>query len=310
MFRKVIVGVAAVICLGWPALAADIHNDASATSSANVSISSKGVVTMHSRNATLVPYAVFDGTRHFARIATITADVTRRTDAEGDDPASKITVAVDDMSAESPKRLASFSDPGSEWAMLGESYFDIRQPGCCAGPTVHAVRELESGKLLYSATGDAEGGSAAWAVAPNAGPRMVRWAAFDGRTDEKAAGEGVLGLLAYGGLEGARSHLVVKGAKPLDLEDLSLGLSHGAKLVWVDAKSQKSGHPPAGGTAADPENIWSLDGVKSSESIGGFSLRLIDFNGHPLATIPISSDRLDITNAKLAPGISLVENPG
>ena len=310
MFRKVIVGVVGAICLGWPALAADIYHDASATSSADISVSSEGVVTMHSRNATLVPYAVFDGTRHFARIATITADVTRRTDAEGDDPASTISVAVDDMSAESPKRLASFSNPGSEWAMLGESYFDIRQPGCCAGPTVHAVRELETGKLLYNATGDAEGGSAAWAIAPNAGPRMVRWAAFDGRTDEKAAGEGVLGQIAYGGLEGTRSHLVLKGAKPLDVEDLSLGLSHEARLVWVDAKSQKSGHAPAGGTAADPENIWSLDGVKSSESVGGFSLRLLDFGGHPLATIPIFSDCLDITKAKLAPGISLVENPG
>ena len=310
MFREVIVGVAAAIGVGWPALAADIRHDASATSSADISVSSEGVVTMHSRNATLFPYAVFDGTRHFGRIATITADVTRRTDAEGDDPASKISVAVDDMSGESPKPLASFSDPGSEWAMLGDSYFDIRQPGCCAGPTVHAVRELETGKLLYNATGDAEGGSAAWAIAPNAGPRMVRWAAFDGRADEKASSEGVLGFLAYGSPEGMRSRLVVKGAKPLDVEDLSLGLSHEAKLIWVDAKSQNSGHAPAGGTAGDPENIWSLDGVKSSKSMGGFSLRLLDFEGRPLATIPITSDRLDITNAKLAPGISLVENPG
>ncbi len=66
--------------------------------------------------------------------------------------------------------------------------------------------------------------------------------------------------------------MTIKAGKPLDVEDISLGLSHETKLVWVEAKSQKSGYAPTGGTAADPENIWSLDGVKSAQKIGGFSL--------------------------------------
>ena len=39
--------------------------------------------------------------------------VRTRTDAEGVDPASTVSVSVDDLSAVQPRRLAAFSDPGS-----------------------------------------------------------------------------------------------------------------------------------------------------------------------------------------------------
>ncbi len=128
MLGRSIAALIAVLYSSSP-VAAELRHQASAASAADIAVSSEGVVTMHSRNATIVPYAIFDGTRHFPRIATVTADVTRRTDAEGDDPSSKVSVTVDDMSAGSQNRLASFSDPGSEWGMLGDSYIDIRQPG-------------------------------------------------------------------------------------------------------------------------------------------------------------------------------------
>lgn len=115
MSGRLVAALIAVLYSVSPVAAAELRHDASASSAADIAVSSEGVVTMHSRNATLVPYAIFDGTRHLPRLATVTADVTRRTDAEGDDPSSKVSVTVDDLSDASQKRLASFSDPGSEW---------------------------------------------------------------------------------------------------------------------------------------------------------------------------------------------------
>lgn len=301
---------AALAGLAVPAFGADTHHEATANSSATIDVKPDGTVTIHARNARLIPYAFFDGTKHWPRLATVTTDVGRRTDAEGDDPSSTVSVTVDDMSGDSPKRLATFSDPGSDGAMLGESYFDTRQPGCCGGPDVHSVHTLEDGKLLYRATGDGETGSSAWAIAPNAGPRMVRWASFDGRVEENAVKFGTIGFISYGNLDGALSKLVVKiEPKTRDAEDMNLGMSHVAKLVWLDAATQKSGRAPASGTAEDPENIWSLDKVASADKIGGFSVRLGDYDGHTLATIPIVADRLDTADAKLAKGVALSEAP-
>ena len=43
-----------------------------------------------------------------------------RTDAEGVDPGSTVSVTVDDLSGKEPRRLASFSEPGSEGVLLQE----------------------------------------------------------------------------------------------------------------------------------------------------------------------------------------------
>jgi len=292
-----------------PAQAAEIEHDVSASSSAVVEVLADGTVKTHARNTTLIPYALFDGELHLARLAAVTTDVIRRTDAEVDDPGSSVSVTVDDLSAGQLKRLASFSDPGSAGAMLGESYFDSVMPGCCAGPNVHSLRTLEDGRLLYRATGDDGSGSSAWAIAPNAGPRMVRWAAFDGRVEEAALKKGVVGYLSYGSLDGMASRLEVRAEPSRNLEDMNLGLSHLAKLVWVDAATQKNGHKPSSGSPADPENIWSLDHVTDAAKIGGFAVRLINYDGRALATIPITADRLDAAKATKAKGITLSETP-
>ncbi len=297
--------VVAGLAIAGPAFAADGHHEAKADSSATLDVKSDGTVVMHSRNAELIPYVVYNGERHLPRLATVTTDVTRRTDAEGDDPSSTVSVTVDDLSGDTPKRLSSFSDPGSEGEILGETYFDTSQPGCCAGPTVHSIRSLEDGKLLYRATGDSDAGSSAWAEAPNSRPRLIRWAAFDGVVDEAAANAGVVGYLSYGNLDGTLSRLEIKAADNKD--DMNTGLSHEAKLVWVDAKSQKSGHEPASGSPENPESIWSLDKISDPEKIGGFSVSLLNYDGHRLATIPVEADRLVAGQAKLGKGIMLSE---
>ena len=96
---------------------------------------------------------------------------------------------------------------------------------------------------------------------------------------------------------------------PAKADDLALGLSHAAKLVWVDAASQKAGYAPSAGSPQDPAQLWSLDGVTAAAKIGGFSLRLLDFDGKALATIPIEGDRLVTGRATLATGFALAASP-
>jgi len=192
---------------------------------------------------------------------------------------------------------------------LGASWFDTRQPGCCAGPTLHSLRALETGRLLYRATGDGEA-SAAWGEVPNARPALLRWAAFDGRVDEAARQRGVIGTIAYGGPEATLSRVELRSTgDPGKADDLALGLSHEAKLLWVDAASQKAGYAPSAGSPQDPAQLWSLDGVSAATKIGGFSLRLVDFDGKALATIPVEGDRLATGRATLAPGFALALIP-
>jgi hypothetical protein len=49
--------------------------------------------------------------------------------------------------------------------------------------------------------------------------------------------------------------------------------------------------------------------VSAPEKISGFSLRLLDYDGKPLATIPITADHLVPAHAKLAKGLALAEAP-
>ena len=96
---------------------------------------------------------------------------------------------------------------------------------------------------------------------------------------------------------------------PGKADDLALGLSHDAKLLWLDAASQKAGYAPSAGSPQDPAQIWSLDGVDASAKIGGFALRLLDFDGKALATIPVEGDRLVAGRATLAAGFALTLIP-
>lgn len=253
------------------------------------------VVVMQARNARLVPYVLYDGDKHHARLATSTTDVRTRTDAEGTDPASTVSFTIDDVSGKEPKRLSSFSDPGATGQIVGERYAVATMPGCCGGADIHRVHAAETGGALFRATGDVAMGSTAWAEAPNAKPRTVRWAAFDGEVAEKEAASGVLGHIAYGSDEGVMSVVELR-AKARD-DDLALGLSHAAELVWIDPKARAENGPPSPGAADSPQAIWVIEGVVDPARLGGFSLALT-LENRRLLEIPIAADRLDASRAE------------
>ncbi|MBX6323371.1 MAG: hypothetical protein IRY94_16225, partial [Rhodospirillaceae bacterium] len=284
---------------------AERRHEAAASSHAEVAVAPDGTLTLHARNARLEPYALFDGERYLPRLATVTTDVRQRTDAEGYDPSSTVSVTVDDLSGPTPVRLAAFSDPGAAGVRLTEEYFDSLMTGCCGGPTLHSVRALETGRLLFRATGDGDGGSSAWAEVPNARPPILRWAAFDGAVDEEALARGVVGVIAYGSREATLSRLELRAATAEAATDLNLGLSHEARLVWIDEVSGEPGDQPASGSPAAAEPIWSLEGVAAPDGMTGFALRLLDYDGKPLVTIPVRGDRLAGEDAMAAEGLSL-----
>src|SRR5262249_51450810 len=149
--------------------------DGTASSSVHVESTTSGdagkTIVMSVKNARLVPYVIYvwrdaqqsDADALQARLATITTDVKTRTDAEGVDPGSTVTVTVDDVSAKEPRRLASFSEPGSEGVMLGHRYFSAIMPGCCDSSQIHRVHALETGRALFRSTGPDPAGTAGWA---------------------------------------------------------------------------------------------------------------------------------------------------
>ncbi|MGE5270728.1 MAG: hypothetical protein ACM3JG_13760 [Thiohalocapsa sp.] len=293
--RFILAGVAAALALAAVTAAAQTTHMFSATSEVRVETTADGTVAMRSRNARLVPYALFDGEKYHARLATITSDVRRRTDAEGVDPASSVAFEIKDLSTADAKTLASFSEPGAHGRIVGERYAVATMPGCCAGADVHRVHAAETGKALYTATGDAALGSAAWAEAPNAKPRTVRWAAFDGNVSDKEAAAGLLGHIAYGNDAGKLSAVDIYAKAPDD--DLAMGLAHTAALVWLDGKAPRDGGPPASGTADGPQAIWAIEGIADGAKLGGFEVALM-LGKRRLATIPIRGDRLIAGEAK------------
>jgi hypothetical protein len=294
---------AAALVLGWPfAAAAQIVHETTATSTARVELAADGTVIMHARNALLVPYALFDGDKYHARLATITTDVISRTDAEGEDPKSTVAFVIEDLSGAKPQRLADFTDPGSVGLLVGERYGVATIKGCCGGVDIHRVRALETGRALFRSTGDADLGSAAWAEAPNAKPRTVRWAAFDGEVDDKDAAKGLLGHIVYGSDAGPLSTIELR-AKARD-DDLSLELSHSSVLVWIDPKPSAEKRVPSSGEAGFPQDIWAIEGKSNPAQLGGFSVALM--LGHKrLVTIPIDRDRLVPAQAKTQDGITV-----
>jgi hypothetical protein len=294
---------AAILVLGAAGVAdAQTFHELSAASSAHVEITQDGNVAMRARNARLVPYVLYDGDQNSARLATITTDVRTRTDAEGLDPASTVSFDVDDLSGLHPKRLSSFSAPGGVGAIVGERYGVATMPGCCGGADVHRVHALETGQALFRSTGDSPMGTNAWAEAPNAKPRTVRWAAFDGDISEKEAEAGLLGRISYGSDEGLLSSVELRTKTRND--DLALGLSHMAVLLWIDPKAGRANSATASGTADSPQQIWAIEGIADPTRIGGFRLEL-RLDSRRLMEIPIASDRLATTRARTTASITV-----
>jgi hypothetical protein len=285
-----------------PARAQTLY-DGTASSSVHVESTSSSdagkAIVMSVRNARLVPYVIYvwrdqqsDADALQARLAMVTTDVKTRTDAEGVDPGSTVSVTVDDVSAKEPRHLSSFSDPGSDGVMLGRRYFATTMPGCCDSPQVHRVRVLETGRALFRSTGPDPAGSAAWADVPNAKPEIVRWAAFDGEIQEGDAKHGLLGHISYGDSDGPLSVLEVRTRlRGEAYANLWEGVAHNAKLIWIDPRAGKETGGPSSGDPDSPKDIWATEGTKDPKQLGGFQLALM-LEGKRLATIPVAGDRL------------------
>ena len=306
--KRLIALAAALIPLA--AAHAQTAHDASATSTAHVETikTEEGgtAVVMKVRNARFVPYYIYAADNQYpARLVTIVTEVLTRSDREGADPSSTVSVTVDDLSGTETKRLAAFSDPGSEGEVIARRYFAATMPGCCDSPDIHRVRALETGRELFQSTGPGDFGSAAWAEVPNSHPGIVRWAAFDGEVDETQFKAGVLGTIAYGSDAGPVSRIRIATSVGEDEHnDLWEGLAHNATLRWIDPK-----HPAGdtGETAGDPESptgLWSLEGVTDPKLIQGFELQVL-VDGKAIATIPVVEDRLVVKGATLEKNFSL-----
>lgn len=303
-------GAAALAAALWaaPAVAQTVH-ESTAKSSVRVEVTKnkdgEEVVIMVARNAQLVPYTLFDGEHQLPRLATVTTDVKTRTDAEGVDPASTVTVTVDDLGGAKPKRLASFSDPGASGEVIAGRYFASTTPGCCDAPQIHRVRSLETGRALFRSTGPDLLGSVAWAEAPNAHPAIVRWAAFDGAFEGDEP-KGRLGRIVYGGPDGPISFVELRATLPDDsFNDLWEGLAHNAVLVWLDPKAPTDAGPPGSGDPGSPQSMWVADKLDDAKRFGGFQLLLM-LDGKQVAGIPVIADRLVPTRATLPDKITLV----
>lgn len=305
------------LCLAaalMPAVVVAAHaqtgHDASATSSAHVETiktdEGETTVVMKVHNARFVPYYVYAADNDYpARLVSIVTDVVTRSDREGPDSSSTVSVTIDDLSGKEPKRLAAFSDPGDEGEVIARRYFASTMPGCCDSPAVHRVRGLETGRALFRSTGPGDLGSAAWAEVPNARPAIQRWAAFDGDVGDEQFKTGVLGFITYGSDDGAIGRVrVATSAGEDEHNDLWEGLAHGASLVWIDPKKTGDAGGEAQGEAESPTPLWSLDGLSDPTKLGGFRLALM-LDKRRLALIPVTGDRLVIERATLAPKVTL-----
>lgn len=306
--RAPIAIIAALLTLAMFEAQAQTIHEFTAQSSGRVEVTGDGAVLTQARNARLVPYALFDGEKYHPRLATITTDVRTRTDAEGADPKSTVRFRIEDLSGEKPKLLAEFVEPGTTGHIVGARYGVATMPGCCGGADIHHVRALETGRALYRSTGDAELGSDAWAEAPNARPRTVRWAAFDGEVGDKDMAQGLLGHIVYGNDDGPLSAVELRSKAKARDDDLALELSHSAVLVWIDPKPGPEKRAPASGAAAFPQEIWAIEGKSDPAQLGGFSLALM-LGKKALLMIPIDHDRLAPGRAKTMGRVNLAAVP-
>jgi hypothetical protein len=309
MTRRVSSAALCALLSAAPAAWAQTSYDGTASSSVHIESTSSSdaskAILMRVKNARLVPYVIYvwrdaqqsDADALQVRLATITTDVTTHTDAEGVDPSSTVTVTVDDVSGKEPRRLASFSEPGSEGVMLGHHYFSAIMPGCCDSPQIHRVHVLETGRALFRSTGPDPAGTVAWAGVPNARPEIVRWAAFDAAIESADAQHGLLGRISYGDDNGPLSVLEVRTRLRGEAYDnLWEGVAHGAKLIWVDPKGTRDTGGPSSGDPDSPKDIWAAEGTKDPKQLGGFQLALT-LDGKRLAAIPIAGDQLVASRA-------------
>lgn len=310
--------IAAAVAASGAAQAGDQKlTDLKATSTVSIAKDGEGSYAARVTNSRFLPYVTLDeqGISHF-RLLTVVSSQELRTDREPVDPAAQVSVTVDDIAGDKPKRLAAFKDTGADGALIAARYFAATQPGCCGGADSHHVRLLESGRHLFQSTGPGPVGISAWASFPNARPEQIRWAAFAGVDDEAQYKAGVLGTLTYGNETGPLTSLqVVRPKAPAENDDLDLALANGATLLWIDSKEKVppadptlANAGPASGSPDSPKDIWSLERVTDPAKVAGMVLAL-ELDGKRLISIPVEGDKLAADKATVDPTLVLKPAP-
>lgn len=240
------------------------------------------------------------------------ATISTVSDGATDDQTSRIEVTVDALSGDGLRRITAFSDAGSEGAVSGP-YFMTIQRGCCSPLTRHHVRNVETGRLLFTATGAGIAGLVALMTVPNHHPTIERWAAFEGRPDGANNDRSMLGFLRYGDRSGALDTVILRMDVAKQPEEFILDLPSCGALLWLEP-----GWEPAQGQPRRPdgEKCFAPPGLSystplfglehSGKALGGFELEM-SLSGMVYATISVRNDRLDLAHARLAPGVSLVQ---
>ena len=240
---------------------------------------------------------------------------------DGDEKYS-VVVTIDELRGRTPHRVAQFSDPGTTGQILaGDVYYLTMKPPCCGDTGYYYFRSVDSGALLFKATGNGDVGTSAFLYqhAPGTHVEMDRWVGFEGNVDSDSDST-LLGNIRYGDLSGVLSDVEVRvksdaSPKPRaadDRDEIQAARDCGF-LQWLEAGKPRSSfgrkRPAAGGcdltSTYQPELFTALAGHKHPTAVSGIELEY-SIAGEVYATIPIVNDRLDVEHAQTAPRITLV----
>lgn len=308
---KILLPASILLTLMLPSRAQPETYQAAAPSDITVQITPNSVV-VHQRS---VRFEVFQASPDDIKVGvpfeTRLATITTLSDRENDEATSTIEVTVDALSGPTPTRIATFSDPGSK-ATISPPYFITTQTGCCSPLTRHHVRNIETGKLLFTATGGSQAGLVALMDVPNHHPTIARWAALEGLPEPRRDDPTLLGILRYGDRHTAIDTLELRMDVADQAPEFARDLPDCGTLVWVEPGTAPGQIQPSrqpSDTCFTPPYLSTVKPLFSLEHqsgpLGGFGLE-ISMDGKIYATIPVKDDHLDLAHATLAPGMSLV----
>ncbi len=192
--------------------------------------------------------------------------------------------------------LWSTTEPGDMGEIeQSQPLFIVRQPGCCGARDSFSAFALDTGRRLFTATGDRAAECWATLEVPNSGGifRYVAFHAAYSSTDDAAFGgrKETVGLLTYAAPDKplARYRLLARDAGSVDT-------FMGQALVRLvdDTKAEET----------DNLTLWSADKKTDPAAIGGFSIH-VDLTPDSSVVIPVKADKLDLANAKLPAGLSI-----
>jgi len=259
--------------------------------------------------------------RFIPRLITTTTNWTR----DGSDEDYSVVVTIDEMHGRTPRRIASFSDPGASGQVLaGDVYYLTMKPPCCADSGYYYFRSLDTGKFLFEATGTGEVGTAAFMYVHPPGTHVEtdRWVAFEGNTNA-SLDPTLLGHIRYGDLNGISSDILVRLKSDAPPWPRSIGgwdelaaAKQCGFLQWIDEGKVHSSFGrkrPAPGScdlkgAFLPEPMDYLAGKVLPHGLNGIEVEF-SISGDVYATIPIVNDHLDIDHAHTADRIVLTGLP-